>query len=148
MRIWSIVTQYEHRRHIKFLDLNGIEKDLVVDEFINEILSPHNWFNTLVVKIVLPIKETFKEVFCQKAKLEVAMTGTVMVYLIEDNKTKPPSCEMSGFCHPQEENKRLHFQKNSTTQAQKKRVRWILSQGLWLPLKYYICMIKSFDLGK
>ena len=76
--IKDIFSHYEYRCLIKFIDSKGIEKELIMYDFLENKMTPYHQVVTLVVEIVLPEKK-----ICQKKKLEIRTTCTTMVELDE-----------------------------------------------------------------
>ena len=70
----DIFSRYKYRRLIKFLDLKGIKKELIMYNFLDNILTPHHQVINLVVEIVLPDKK-----ICQEKKVEVKTTDATIV---------------------------------------------------------------------
>ena len=91
--IKDIFSHYEYRCLIKFIESKGIEKELIMYDFIENIMTLYHQVVTIVVEIVLPEKR-----ICQKKKLEVGTTSTTIMKLEEKEETPTPAYEKAKCC--------------------------------------------------
>ena len=108
-------------------------------DFLEDLSIPKNQVVTLVMQM------SQVATYLQKKKLDKKKMTTKMntAKVILDKVSNESAVQLGG------KKKKWHrHQKRSTMQAQKNIIRLKLSRVLCLLFKYYLGMMKSFDLGK